>query len=86
MGKRRTNNGLEVVIRRRTENTMGKRRTNNGSEAVIQRGTDNTMGKRRTNNGSEAVIRRRTDIQWVRDGQTIDQKPSFEDVQIIQWV
>jgi len=30
MGKRRTNNGSEAVIRRRTYNTMGMRWTNNG--------------------------------------------------------
>ena len=44
------------------------------------------MGKRQTNNGSEASFGDVQKIQWVRDGQTIHQKPSFEEVQTIQWV
>ena len=62
------------------------RLTNNGSEAIIRRRRDNTMGKRRTNNGSEAVIRRGTDDTMGMRRTNNDQKPSFEEVQTIQWV
>ena len=91
MGKRRTNNVQKI----RTDKPSFKevqtiRRTNNGSVQLIRnrhsKTTDNTMGMRRTNNGSEAVIRRRTDNTMGMRRTNNDQKPSFEEVQTIQWV